>query len=395
MQKTFRKTIYRFMEIPKAVFRGNFGIYIHVPFCYSVCSFCPFYKEIFSEDLKGQYLEAILKEIDNTDMQGKAKWIYFGGGTPNTLTTKDLSDIVERIRRKVQIDSIGIELLPTILKSDYLKELKDIGFTKISVGVESFSNKVASKTGRKIAKNEEIEKIINLSRTLGLGTNVDMMVGLPDQNPDTFREDIKNINALRPDQVTIYPFMILKGVKARPSIPSYEQFRLIEEANEILRGSGYSRKNVWAFAIHDDLYDSSGDELIEDYIGFGPGAFSTYGDSKIVNPELDVYVKNYRRGKNMKFIAYKSKASDEWRKFAKMIYELKCDNHKNHLASYIKLFMWILKITGYSSQGMLTEKGIIFAHEITKAVVESLPLPIRNHNCIENYDEYIAYKKEK
>ncbi len=383
------------MEIPKAVFRGNFGIYIHVPFCYSVCSFCPFYKEIFSEDLKGQYLEAILKEIDNTDMQGKAKWIYFGGGTPNTLTTKDLSDIVERIGRKVQIDSMGIELLPTILKNDYLKELKDIGFTKISVGVESFSNKVASKTGRKIAKNEEIEKIINLSQTLGLGTNVDMMVGLPDQNPDTFREDIKNINALRPDQVTIYPFMILKGVNARPSIPSYEQFRLIEEANEILRGSGYSRKNVWAFAIHDDLYDSSGDELIEDYIGFGPGAFSTYGDSKIVNPELDVYVKNYRRGKNMKFIAYKSKASDEWRKFAKMIYELKCDNHKNHLASYIKLFMWILKITGYSSQGVLTEKGIIFAHEITKAVVESLPLPIRNHNCIENYDEYFAYKKEK
>lgn len=381
------------MEIPIAVFRGNFGIYIHVPFCYSVCSFCPFYKEIFSEDLKGQYLEAILKEIDNTDMQGKAKWIYFGGGTPNTLTTKDLYDIVERIRRKVQIDSMGIELLPTILKNDYLKELKDIGFTKISVGVESFSNKVASKTGRKIAKNEEIEKIINLSQTLGLGTNVDMMVGLPDQNPDTFREDIKNINALRPDQVTIYPFMILKGVKARPSISSYEQFRLIEEASEILRGSGYSRKNVWAFAIHDDLYDSSGDELIEDYIGFGPGAFSTYGDSKIVNPELDVYVKNYRRGKNMKFIAYKSKASDEWRKFAKMIYELKCDNHKNHLASYIKLFMWILKITGYSSQGMLTEKGIIFAHEITKAVVESLPLPIRNHNCIENYDEYIAYKK--
>ena len=95
----------------------------------------------------------------------------------------------------------------------------------------------------------------------------------------------------------------------------------------------------------------------------------------------------------MKFIAYKTKASDEWRKFAKMIYELKCNNHKNHLASYIKLFMWILKITGYSSQGMLTEKGIIFAHEITKAVVESLPLPIRNHNCIENYDEYIAYKK--
>lgn len=381
------------MEIPIAVFRGNFGIYIHVPFCYSVCSFCPFYKEIFSEDLKGQYLEAILKEIDNTDMQGKAKWIYFGGGTPNTLTTKDLYDIVERIRRKVQIDSMGIELLPTILKNDYLKELKDIGFTKISVGVESFSNKVASKTGRKIAKNEEIEKIINLSQTLGLGTNVDMMVGLPDQNPDTFREDIKNINALRPDQVTIYPFMILKGVKARPSISSYEQFRLIEEASEILRGSGYSRKNVWAFAIHDDLYDSSRDELIEDYIGFGPGAFSTYGDSKIVNSELDVYVKNYRRGKNMKFIAYKSKASDEWRKFAKMIYELKCDNHKNHLASYIKLFMWILKITGYSSQGMLTEKGIIFAHEITKAVVESLPLPIRNHNCIENYDEYIAYKK--
>lgn len=115
MQKSFEKTLYRFMEIPKPRFGTNFGIYIHVPFCFSKCSFCPFYKEIFSEELKRQYLGAILKEIESTDMEGEAKWVYFGGGTPNTLAMEEIHEIVERLRSKVQIGSMGMELLPALL----------------------------------------------------------------------------------------------------------------------------------------------------------------------------------------------------------------------------------------------------------------------------------------
>jgi len=390
MQRSFEKTLYRFMEVPRPVFDGHFGIYIHVPFCLSKCSFCPFYKELFSDKLKRQYLDAILKEIDDTDIQGEAKWVYFGGGTPNTLALEDIYKIVERIRGKVQINSMGIELLPALLDDEYLKGLKATGFTKISIGVESFSDEV-EKTGRKIATYDHVRGIIELAKSLGLWVNVDMMVGLPNQDANTFRYDIKTISTILPNQITIYPFMVIRGLKAVPGIPPQEQFKLIEEADELLGRFAYSRRGVWTFTLGDDIYDSSRDELIEDYAGFGPSAFSTYGDWKVVNPELGIYVKNFGNGKRMGFVATKTKASDEWRKFARMIYDLKVDNSCN-LPPYIEIFTWLLKLTGYIKHGILTGKGRIFAHEITKAVVESLPFPVQNPGCVENYDEYIYYK---
>jgi len=393
MQRSFKRTMYRFREIPQPRFDEDFGIYIHVPFCLSKCSFCPFYKEIFSEELKQRYLDAILKEIDGTDVQGKANWLYFGGGTPNTLALDDIYSIVARIRGKVAINSVGIELLPALLTDEYLEGLKAIGFTKVSIGVESFSDEVLNKTGRKIANHDQVSGIIGLAKSLGLWVNVDMMVGLPNQDAKTFGQDIKKISAMLPDQITIYPFMIIRGLKAIPSSRSKEQFELIEEADEKLTGRcGYSRKGVWTFALGDDIYDSSRDELIQDYAGFGPSAFSTYGEWKVVNPELDVYFKNYQNGRRMGFVAPKTRASDDWRKFARMLYDLRVDD-TSHLPSYIKFFLWILKLTGYIRHEIPTGRGRLFAHEITKAVVESLPFPVQNPGCVENYDEYLAYKR--
>lgn len=392
MQRSFEKTLYRFMKIPEPRFNENFGIYIHVPFCYSKCSFCPFYKEIFSERLKRQYLNAILREIEDTDMNGPAKWVYFGGGTPNTLTINEIDSIIERLKDKVQINSMGIELLPALLTDEYLKGLKRSGFTKISIGVESFSDKVISKTGRKIAKYEHTKEIIGSAKSIGLWVNVDMMVGLPNQDTNAFRYDIKKVSTILPDQITIYPFMVIRGLKATPGRTSKEQFELIEEAGKMLEKYGYGRKSVWTFALGDDIYDSSRDELIEDYAGFGPSAFSTYGGWKVVNPELDAYIKNFGNGKRIGFVAPKTKTSDEWREFARMIYDLKCDDY-NNLPSHIKFFIRILKLSGYIRHGTLTDKGRIFAHEITKTVVESLPFPVQNPDCVENYYEYISYKE--
>jgi coproporphyrinogen III oxidase-like Fe-S oxidoreductase len=392
MQRSFRRTRYRFTEIPKGAFDGDFGIYIHVPFCLSKCSFCPFYKEIFSEELKRRYLDTILKEVDEADIKGEAKWIYFGGGTPNTLAIRDIDDIVERIGGKIQIRSMGVELLPALLSAEYLKQLKTIGFTKISIGVESFSEKAIHKTGRKITTYDHVRRLVDSARSLGLWVNADMMVGLPNQDADAFRNDIKAISTVLPDQITIYPFLVIRGLKAVPGIPSIEQFRLIEEADRVVGERGYSRKGVWTFALGDDIYDSSRDELVEDYAGFGPAAFSTYGNWKVVNPELAVYVRNVGDGKRMGFVATNTKVTDEWRRFARMIYDLQVDEDCD-LPSYISIVIWILRRTGYIKGRMVTGRGRIFAHEITKTVVESLPFPVQNPNCVDNYDEYLRYKK--
>ena len=92
----------------------------------------------------------------------------------------------------------------------------------------------------------------------------------------------------------------------------------------------------------------------------------------------------------MRLVAKNSKSSNDWRIFAKMIYDLKCINQKE-FPFYISLFMLILRLFAYSRNGHLTEKGNMFAHEITKTVVESLPFPIQNPDCIKNYNEYASY----
>ncbi len=392
MKRSFEKTLYRFTEIPRVTLNGNFGIYVHVPFCLSKCSFCPFYKELFTAELKEQYMDAIIKEIDGAEIQGEAAWLYFGGGTPNLLTTEDTGRIVACLKRKVRIDNMGIELLPSLLSEEYLRELRTTGFSKISIGIESFSDDVIGKTGRKNTTNDNIGRFIKLARSLELWVNTDMMVGLPDQDESTFRRDIEMLAAMLPHQITIYPFMIIRGLQAAPCYPPDRQFALIEEAGKLLQSCGYSRKGVWTFAQGSDIYDSSRDELIADYIGFGPAAFSTYGSWKVVNPELDVYIRNMPSGKKKGFVATKSKASEEWRKFARMIYDLKLDDTYS-VASYVNMYIQFLILTGYVKQKALTAKGTTFAHEITKAVVESLPFPVQNAGCIENYAEYVSYRQ--
>jgi coproporphyrinogen III oxidase-like Fe-S oxidoreductase len=332
---------------------------------------------------------AIQREITDFDMKGTAYWVYFGGGTPNTLNMSDLATIVRCLRQKTTIKSMGIELLPVLVTEEYLEGLKSIGFTKISVGVESFSP-IMNRTGRKIDTKDHIQSIIDAALSRELWVNVDIMVGLPDQDSQTFLNDIRNIIEINPQQVTIYPFMNIRGVTAAGSMPEHLQFMLIEKAYTLLKKAGYFRKGIWTFSLGDDVYDSSRDELVHDYIGFGPAAFSTYGGWKIVNPGMQGYLKNAENKRG--FLASKSKSSDDWRKFARMVYDLKCKSF-HEFPPFINLFVNLLQHTGYCKNGGLTEKGLIFAHVITKAVVESLPFPLQNPHCVENYDEYVMYEK--
>ncbi|MFW9851568.1 MAG: radical SAM protein, partial [Candidatus Thorarchaeota archaeon] len=196
MIKSFQKTIYTYDKTPEVVTKDSFGVYLHVPFCFSKCAFCPFYKEIYNEKQKDQYVSAIIKEIENSGLKGEASWLYIGGGTPNTLTTKELKQIINKIHENITVSTLGIELLPTILDEKYIEGLNDIGFTKISIGVESLSEIILSKSGRKIAKKEEIKKIIEKAHNFRIWVNVDLMIGLPGQDPDSFIEDIEQVSLL-------------------------------------------------------------------------------------------------------------------------------------------------------------------------------------------------------
>lgn len=383
MKKAFDKITYQYMTKPKATLDRDYGIYVHIPFCYTKCNFCPFYKELYDKAILADYVNELIKEINSSNISGAPLWVYIGGGTPNTLEISQLIAITDALKHKVIINNMGIELLPSKVTKSYLDELKRIGFTKISLGVESMHEGVICSSGRINSLSMSISEIIKYALDLGLFVNCDLMVGIIGQSGESFLNDISSLSALKPSQITTYPYMCISNEIKPSSMTEEEQFNLIEKACKALNINGYIRESVWTFAMSNDVYDSSRDELVNDYIGFGAGAFSTYDNYKVVNPKLNLYMSK----NNIALVAQKDKCSDNFRLFGRMIYDTKlCIERSSSFP--VRMMTMLLIMLGYGSRGKLTSKGINYAHSLTKTIVENLPYPLQNPNKIINREEY-------
>ncbi len=393
MRKNFEKIRYTFQEIPTESVTSPFGVYVNVPFCQQLCEFCPFYKELYSRSQVEKYIDAIVNEIQYSRMHGTPNWIYFGGGTPNILTISQLERIVDALKSKITINNMGLEALPSILTQEYISELRRIGFTKLSLGIETLQPIVLKSVGRNQGKYNEIPELLHYAQSLGIFTNVDMLIGLKDQMEGGFLKDIQNISHIHPSQVTIYPYMAIRGLVSNSSMPDEQQFRIIEDSWKILEKNEYSRRGPWTFTSTADLYDSSRDELVENYIGFGPAAFSGYGGNRYVNPPVDLYLSYW--GSEEKYaqpyalVSKNDPESIEWRKLARMIGDMEIDPNYP-FSKTVKLVISLLKIGGYIRKNKLTRKGMLLSHYLMKNVVENLPFPLQNPAVISNNAEFVA-----
>ncbi len=365
------------------------GIYIHVPFCEQLCAFCPFHKVVYREEFKALYLQAIEKEIHRRGVRGKVEWVYIGGGTPNLLTPQEIGRILGALRKHVDLANIGMEGNPLQFTPTYLQQIRELGVEKISTGVESLKPDTLKHVNRAKADEAHIQSIVNFAKDLGFTVNVDLMVGLPKQSNQDFLFDVDRVGAIDPQQITTYPFMEIPGVRVTPEMDSRNMFNLIEQAGEILETYGYFRENVWVFSKTKHIYDSARDELVIDYLGFGPAAFSKVGESQMVNPPLALYLDMLQNGKAYAFQTTVDEASEYWRKFAHELYNLRLDpNVIQRLPRSIKIVLALLKLAGNVNGQHVTAKGRFFVHDLTKTVVESLPFPVNNPSAISNYEEY-------
>jgi len=231
---------------------------------------------------------------------------------------------------------------------------------------------------------------------LGISTNVDMIAGLPNQDEDSFVSDVSALGAIGPDQITTYPLLVIRGVKVTPSMSSKVMHEVIERSGKILSDFGYKRDSVWIFSKDDDVYDSSGDELVNDYLGFGPAAFSRIGNTQVVNPPVNLYLNMINNDSHFGFRTDLDDNAEVWRTFAHELYKLKLDPKTvEKLPRAIRIVLLMLKLSGNIRKSTVTTKGRYFVHEITKAVVESLPFPITNHKAVENWQDYVATNKEQ
>jgi len=387
MAASFKKTMYNWTQRPKIDLNKSYGIYVNIPFCESFCSFCPFYKAKYSPQLLDEYLPVISQEIAMQNLPAPPQWIYFGGGTPNILSLEQLKRIVDAIKTKTDFNSAGIELMPKLTSLEYLKGLKELGFQKVSLGVESFNSQVSRRVKRDPSNVPDISKILDWTKDLGLFANIDLMVGLQAQKAESFLLDLKMILPSAPEQITMYPYMVVRGFNIAPEIPESQQFDLIEEAWGILESAGYQRISPWTFSRASGEYDCSKAELVNDYIGFGAGSFSTNGKWKVVNPPVEYYNSYFGSEDKKALVAPKESAADQWRLFGRMLADLEIEN-RSELGSFINSYIHWLRITGYIKKRHLTPKGMILAHHLMKTIVENLPFPLQDMRQVSNSDEF-------
>ncbi|MBS7620879.1 hypothetical protein KEJ32_01975, partial [Candidatus Bathyarchaeota archaeon] len=131
--------------------------------------------------------------------------------------------------------------------------------------------------------------------------------------------------SIGPNQVTIYPYLLIPGVIANPGADFQSVFKTIESAWNILKENGYKRDSVWVFAKSHRIYDSAKDELVSYYFGLGPAAFSTCGNIQTVNPPIELYLHILRNSKRLAFYTELDEKAKAWRTFAHELYKLQLD----------------------------------------------------------------------
>ena len=395
VKKRLGKIAYRFTDSPALACGSHYGIYVNIPFCHSRCSFCPFYKELYREDLKNRYVTALTEEINAADITGTPWFAYFGGGTPNVLSIDDLAQIVDALRRKVPLHDMGIELSPALLTPDYIRGLRSLGFSKISLGIQSFSAAVTQAVCRSGNPFEHVTSLVSCARAEGLRVNIDLLFGLPSQSRHIILRDFELLKETAADQVSLYPLIVSRGhsIPFTPPLSAAEQLALIEEAEVLFSNAGYERKTIWVFAKGGGaLYDTSGSEIDADYRGFGAGAYSVRSGVRLMNPDVYSYIAGIENKQPRAFVAGGAGRRDEMRRFSKMLYSLGIE--KDGAGPFmIRLLQTLLEACSYTRNGQVTGKGRMLAHLVSKTVMEELPFPLICNDSITNYRDYADYRE--
>lgn len=186
------------------------GIYLHIPFCATRCHYCNFVTGGYEEQLAARYVRALREEIAQREWppaQTRVETIYFGGGTPTTLTPAQLGEILETIAQTFLIDDraeVTIEANPGSLSEERLREIRQTGINRISFGVQSFDDRELAMIGRN-HQAEEARRAVSMARSAGFDNlSLDLIAGLPEQRMETWKRNLAEIFALAPDHLSVY-----------------------------------------------------------------------------------------------------------------------------------------------------------------------------------------------
>lgn len=277
----------------------HIGLYVHIPFCRSICSFCPYCKVIYEKQLCDEYVNALLDEIRIIGSQNTQKKtvtsLYFGGGTP-ALAAGRIREIIETLREYFVItEGIGIELHPLDVNEPMLKILKDAGITKLSIGIQSFLDRFCGILGR---ENTDPEKLKSILDEVHFETvSMDLIFALPSQTIDDLKKDIDTAFASGANHAAIYPFIDFTFTKNTvKTMEKDEKRKLLDDITRYCFDKGYARTSIWTFTNEKNASYSS--MTRDNYLGFGCSAATLLRDQFKINTfSVRDYCERIREGK--------------------------------------------------------------------------------------------------
>ena len=282
------------------------GIYIHIPFCKQRCNYCAFYSSTLY-NIKEEYADAVCKELlmRKEYIKGEEiKTIYFGGGTPSTLPITLLQKICDTIYKNYSVCSnaeVTIECNPDDLTEEFLAVLRQLPFNRISMGVQSFSDRQLKRLGRR-HNAEKARRAVGNARAAGYkNISIDLMFALPGSTIEEWEESINEAISLNPEHISAYNLMYEEDTPLHRALQRGDFEELSEEENveqfrmliKRMKEAGYCHYEISNFAKpgYESRHNSSywNDTV---YIGCGAAAHSYNGDSREWNiSDIKEYIK--------------------------------------------------------------------------------------------------------
>jgi len=289
------------------------GIYVHIPFCSSICNYCNFNRGLYDEALKTRYVAALRQEIARAGASeaAAADTIFFGGGTPSLLDPEDVASIVGSIRDAVDLDpnsEVTLETNPETVDRGKLERFRAAGVNRISFGVQSFHDEELKRLGR-IHSADRARAAVREARAAGFdNVSLDLMMWLPGQSVDAWLANVDALMAAAPDHASLYllelyPNAPLKEEMARGGwslAPDEDAAEMYLRAMERLERGGlrqYEISNVareGKASRHNLKYWSDGE-----WLAFGCGAHGTRGGVRTKNvASTDEYIARVTDGRD-------------------------------------------------------------------------------------------------
>jgi len=365
------------------------GIYLHIPFCKSRCSYCDFATDVWREgDAVKRYVDSICSEIRNSKFESRnlADTIYFGGGTPSLLTPKQVEQILAAVNEKFVVDSgaeITMEMNPATVTPETLAAFRSLGVNRASFGVQTFDDRALKLLARGHDANDA-RATFEMLRDAGFeNVSFDLIAGLPGQTLPQWEHNLDEAIATRPEHLSLYLLEIHAGTPLAEQVRSGRQPRPDEElAAEMyemmldkLAHAGYVQYEISNFSRpgsesrHNSKYWT-----LDPVFGFGVSAHSFDGRQRYANErdtakyvelienknEAEVMREDIDVASEFVFLGLRMEEGIDLNKFAGHFgYDLQ-EEYRAEIDDLIAAEL--VKITDHSLR--LTLKGKLFSNEI-------------------------------